>query len=112
METEVIIKIVYYALIVCAAAAGTVRLIRNERRSVREWLLFAVSEAEKLLGGKTGALKLRKVFGAFVETFPVFSAFISFDTFSGWVDTALEDMRALLKSIDDGEAGDKGEDSE
>ena len=53
---------------------------------VREWLLWAVTEAEKDLGGGTGKLKLRQVYDLFV----------TFELFSGMVDDALEEMREML----------------
>lgn len=63
---------------------------------VREWLLWAVTEAEKELGGGTGALKLRQVYDLFVTRFPWLAKVISFELFSDMVDEALEDMRAML----------------
>ena len=63
---------------------------------IKEWLLYAVTEAEKELGGGTGQLKLRQVYDLFVQRFPAVAAVISFDTFSGWVDEALEQMREML----------------
>ena len=65
---------------------------------VREWLLWAVTEAEKDLGGGTGRLKLRQVYDLFVVRFPWLAKVISFERFSGLVDDALEDMREMLKS--------------
>ena len=63
---------------------------------IKEWLLYAVTEAEKELGGGTGQLKLRQVYDLFVQRFPAVAAVVSFDTFSLWVDEALEQMRELL----------------
>lgn len=64
---------------------------------VKEWLLWAVTRAEKELGGGTGQLKLRQVYDLFVQRFPAVAKMISFDTFSLWVDEALDDMREMLK---------------
>lgn len=72
-------------------------LIVNQRKKVIEWLKFAVTEAEKLLGEKTGQLKLRQVYDWFVEKFPVVAAFLPFRVFSSWVDVALETMRKWLE---------------
>lgn len=63
---------------------------------IKQWLLYAVAEAEKELGSGTGQLKLRQVYDLFVQRFPAVAAVISFDTFSGWVDEALEQMREML----------------
>ena len=64
---------------------------------VREWLLWAVTEAEKELGGGTGKLKLRTVYDAFLTKFPWLAPVISFTTFSGLVDEALDEMRTMLE---------------
>ena len=65
---------------------------------VREWLLWAVTEAEKELGGGTGKLKLRQVYDLFVTRFPWLARVVPFDLFSSMVDDALEDMREMLKT--------------
>ena len=69
---------------------------KEQIAKIKEWLLYAVTEAEKELGGGTGQLKLRQVYDLFVQRFPAVAAVISFDTFSLWVDEALEQMRELL----------------
>lgn len=74
-----------------------VYLIVNQKKKVIEWLKYAVTEAEKLLGEKTGQLKLRQVYDWFVEVFPVVAAFLPFRVFSSWVDVALETMRKWLE---------------
>ena len=66
-------------------------------RNIKQWLLYAVTEAEATLGGNTGQLKLRMVYDMAVEKFSWVS-FIPFETFSGWVDEALEQMRHLLET--------------
>jgi len=69
---------------------------KEQREKVKEWLLWAVTNAEKELGGGTGNLKLRQVYDLFVQRFPAVAAAISFDTFSLWVDEALTEMRRML----------------
>ena len=64
----------------------------------REWLLWAVTEAEKELGGGTGKLKLRQVYDLFVMRFPWLVRVVSFDLFSDMVDDALEEMRSMLQT--------------
>lgn len=64
---------------------------------VKEWLLFAVTEAEKELGGGTGQIKLRYVYDMFVSKFPWLVKAISFEMFSSLVDEALANMREILK---------------
>jgi len=65
---------------------------------VQEWLLWAVTGAEKELGGGTGKLKLRQVYDLFVTRFPWLATVISFKRFSSMVDKALVEMRKLLDS--------------
>ena len=65
---------------------------------VREWLLWAVTEAERLLGSGTGQLKLRFVYDQFVERFPWLARLISFEKFSDMVDEVLVGMRDMIQS--------------
>lgn len=64
---------------------------------VREWLLWAVTEAEKELGSGTGKLKLRQVYDLFLMRFPWLVKIVSFEIFSELVDEALVEMRELMK---------------
>ena len=68
----------------------------SQLAKVKEWLLWAVTEAEKDLGGGTGQLKLRQVYDLFVTRFPWLTKMISFELFSTMVDEALEEMRKML----------------
>lgn len=63
---------------------------------VKEWLLWAVLEAERKLGSGTGALKLRFVYDLFVGKFPWLAKIVSFEQFSDLVDEALDKMQDLL----------------
>lgn len=76
--------------------AGLIWFIVNQRKNIKEWLLYAVVEAEKELGSKTGKIKLRQVYDWFVNTFPIMSKLISFNAFSSLVDMALDEMEKLL----------------
>lgn len=73
---------------------------RTEKQleSIKEWLLWATTEAEKRFGSGTGRLKLRYVYDLFAETFPWLAKIVSFETFSKLVDSALGDMNNLLAS--------------
>lgn len=66
--------------------------------NLKEWLKLAVTEAEAALGSGTGQLKLRDVYDMAVEKFPWVGEFITFETFSIWVDEALEWMNNQLES--------------
>lgn len=65
---------------------------------VKEWLLLAVVEAEKKLGGGTGQIKLRYVYDMFIEKFKFLALMITFEQFSIMVDMALDKMRFMLSS--------------
>lgn len=58
-----------------------------------EWLIWAVSAAEKEIGSKTGQLKLHRVYDWYIKQFPWISNIIPFCVFSRWVDIALKTMR-------------------
>ena len=68
----------------------------EQLKQVKEWLLYAVAEAEKALGSGTGQIKLRYVYDRFLARFPLVSAIMPFDTFSMLVDEALERLADLL----------------
>ena len=74
----------------------TTYLILSGKKSMKEWLLYAVSMAEKDLGSGTGKLKLRQVYDAFVVRYPVMSKLIPFDIFSFYVDDTLKVMRNII----------------
>lgn len=86
--------------IVAVAIVAIVRFVglptASQLSKVKEWLLWAVTEAEKELGGGTGQLKLRQVYDLFVTRFPWLAKLISFELFSTMVDEALNEMRHLL----------------
>ena len=92
--------IVAAAAAVSAAVVAVVRFAglptEGQLAKVREWLVWAVTEAEKDLGGGTGQLKLRQVYDLFVTRFPWLAKLISFELFSNMVDEALEEMREML----------------
>lgn len=100
----------YWYLIVagiCVLTAGIYFLVNfknlptsKQKEKIEKWLLAAVIEAEKQFGSKTGQLKLSFVYDLFVSKFPAVAKFMSFETFSGLVDNALEKMKTLLTGND------------
>lgn len=68
---------------------------KEQIKNIKEWLKFAVMEAEKQLGSGTGQAKLRYVYDMAITKFKWLS-FISFETFSAWVDEALEWLNEQL----------------
>lgn len=71
---------------------------KQQLAKVKEWLLYAVTMAEKELGGGTGKLKLRYVYDLFLSKFSWLARLITFEQFSVLVDEALEEMKRLLAS--------------
>lgn len=67
-------------------------------QKVQEWLLWAVTQAERIFGGGTGKIKLRYVYDLFIKRFPDIAKIISFTMFSALVDKALETFNQLLSS--------------
>jgi len=67
---------------------------------IKEWMLWAVTQAEFELGSGTGMLKLRFVYDLFVGRFPLVARVVSFEMFSKWVDEALEEMKKMLAAND------------
>lgn len=96
-----------WALIVAGVAVITVACVvsvkwlnkptEEQIENIKEWLLYAVTVAEQELGGGTGQLKLKYVYDMAIDKFKWLS-FIPFETFSGWVDEALEIMKEMLNS--------------
>ena len=66
--------------------------------SFRNWLVYAVSEAEKYLGAKTGRLKIRYAYDLALKNFPTFAKIIPWSVFSWLVDKALVVMRDMLNN--------------
>ena len=94
-------------LSIAALAVFVVKVVQFVRspsdkqiENLKEWLKLAVTEAEAALGSGTGQLKLREVYDMAVEKFPWVGEFITFETFSTWVDEALEWMNNQLESND------------
>lgn len=73
----------------------------KQLNKVREWLLYAVTVAEKELGAGTGKLKLRYVYDMFVQRFGWLAKAITFEMFSIMVDEALEKMKTMLSDNKD-----------
>lgn len=67
---------------------------------IREWLLFAVLEAEKIYSSGSGQAKLSYVYNLFLERFPSLVPVIPFELFSKLVDDVLVQMRHLLETND------------
>ena len=96
---------VLLVVLVCAVCVVIYSLLhffslptKTQIQKVKEWLLYAVSLAEKELGGGTGQLKLRYVYDLFLTRFPSLSKVIAFEMFSGLVDEVLVEFRHILST--------------
>ena len=90
METS---KIIIGGILAVAVVAGGIYV-----NGFKNWLVWAVSEAEAIFGSNTGKLKLRYVYDLAVERFPVIAKFIPFALFSKLVDGALDIMRDMIEN--------------
>ena len=70
----------------------------EQQNKIRQWLLFAVLEAEKIYSSGSGQAKLAYVYNLFLERFPSLAPVIPFALFSQMVDEVLEQMRHLLET--------------
>lgn len=94
----------YLILIGIAAVAVIVYLLikffklprGKQIQKIKEWLLFAVAEAERELGSGTGQLKLRFVYDKFVSKFPYLVQFVPFELFSKLVDEVLVKFKEMF----------------
>lgn len=98
MITKVFIMIIIVLIAVIIEITAFAKLSRKKKvENIKEWLKLAVVEAEKTLGEGTGQLKLRYVYNQAVTQFPWIASLVSFETFSAWVDEALEWMEKQLE---------------
>ena len=96
---DVIIGIICLVLVVGFGVYKFALLGKDKQiEKVKEWLLFAVIQAEQHLGGGTCKVKLRFDYDMFVDKFKVISLLVSFEDFSLMVDDALDIMRDMLES--------------
>lgn len=85
-----------YLIIIAIVAVIAIIIAIKQPAKIKEWLVWAVSQAEKDLGSGTGQIKLRKVYDMFTSKYHIISIFVTFDVFSKWVDSALDVMREMI----------------
>jgi hypothetical protein len=91
--------IIIFISLIGVAACYFFRLEKEKQIDMaQEWLLMAVVEAEKKLGGGTGQLKLRYVYDLFLSKFKFLAKVITFEQFSMLVDVGLAKMNDMLQS--------------
>lgn len=92
--------IIVFASIFCITISYFLYFVSQSRQQkfecIREWLKFAVTEAEKSLGEKTGEMKLRMVYDMAIKQFPWILKLINFMEFSMLVDEALDWMKMQI----------------
>lgn len=94
-----IVAAIAIIVVIGIAIYNFILLPKGEKlKRIKQWLLWAVTQAEKMFGSQTGQLKLRYVYDLFITRFPFISKFVTFERFSQFVDQALEKMRKLLES--------------
>lgn len=64
----------------------------------KNWLVWAVTEAEATFGSGTGQLKLRFAYELAIKQFPIVAKIIPFSVFSKLVDDALIIMREMIEN--------------
>lgn len=90
MDTKMIIigAVVAIVLIACGIYVN----------GFKNWLVWAVSEAEATFGSNTGKLKLRYAYDLAIKQFPIVAKLIPFSVFSAMVDKALKIMREMIEN--------------
>ena len=89
MKPEMIIIAVVLAIILIAGGIYV--------NGFKNWLVWAVAEAESLFGSGTGQLKLRYAYDLAIKSFPNLAKLIPFSVFSWMVDKALVTMREMIE---------------
>ena len=89
MEPEMIILGVLTILVL---VAGGIYVM-----GYKNWLVWAVSEAEKTFGSGTGQLKLRYAYDLAIKRYPTIAKLIPFSVFKWMVDQALVTMREMIE---------------
>lgn len=83
-------------LILLTLITFVIYTIVKKPSKIKEWLIYACAQAEVYLDSATGAAKLLEVYDMFIEKFPVFSNFVSFERFTRWVDEALDMLQEII----------------
>ena len=90
MEPEMIIL---SAVVIVVLVAGGIYVM-----GFKNWLVWAVTEAEKTFGSGTGQLKLHYAYNLAIKQFPIVAKIIPFSVFSALVDEALVIMRKMIEN--------------
>lgn len=91
----------FIAMVACVISAGYMFVTMPREKQIaalKEWLKWAVSIAEEDLGGGTGQLKLRQVYGMAIDKFPWLTRVLTFDEFDILVKEALVWMEKQIET--------------
>lgn len=69
----------------------------KKKQEIKDRLLIYVTEAEIMLGSKTGEIKLSQVYDEFCASFPYIKKWLTLDEFKCMVDDVLPTMREILE---------------
>lgn len=79
-------------------AAIVVVLLSLYLMGFRNWLVYAVTDAETALGSKTGQLKLRWAYDLALSKYPILAKIMPYSLFDWFVGSALKVMRKMLEN--------------
>ena len=98
-DIAVVIGILAVVIVIGYAIYKFTKLEKSKQLEImQEWLLLAVVQAEKELGGGTGQIKLRYVYDMFLSKFKFVSKIMTFEQFSALVDISLIKMNDMLQN--------------
>lgn len=98
-DIAVVIGILAVVIVIGYAIYKFTKLEKSKQLEImQEWLLLAVIQAEKELGGGTGQIKLRYVYDMFLSKFKFVSKIMTFEQFSALVDISLIKMNDMLQN--------------
>lgn len=89
-----------YIIVLLVLIGGAIAFFKGEKKSLKDWLLYACTIAEREFGSKTGQLKLKYVWSMACEQFKFLTTFLTFEKFSKMVDDCLIDFRHLIETND------------
>lgn len=85
-------------IVIGVILAGVVTVGGIYVNGFKNWLVWAVTEAEATFGSNTGKLKLRYAYELAVARFPIIAKIIPFSLFGKLVDSALDVMRDMIEN--------------
>ena len=85
----VIIALAVIGLVITGISSYAAMNSDERINKIRQWLRYAVLQAERELGSGTGMAKLSMVYDMFVARFPAMARVVTFAEFSALVDESL-----------------------